>query len=65
MNTVATILAILQAAQQASALYAEIKDTLSSTDKAAIDAEIAKLAPQEVADERQAETDLGQAAVQA
>jgi hypothetical protein len=63
MNTVATILAILQAAQQASAVYVEIKDTLSSNDKASIDAEIAKLAPQEIADEKQAEADLGQAAV--
>ena len=61
-TTVSTIIGILQAAQQAQALYKEVSATLSSDQKAAIDAEIAKLAPQEVADEAKAEADLQVAA---
>jgi hypothetical protein len=62
--TLALILAGLQVAQQAVALYNEIKPTLSADDQATVDAEIAKLFPQEQADEAQAEADLKTAAAE-
>ena len=58
----AALVTALQAAQAAKTLYDEIKPTLTSTDQAAIDAELAKLEPQEVADEAKAEQDLDAAA---